>query len=75
MSTDQLTALLPFLIPLFIIEVGLIVAALLDLTKRQHVRGENKVVWVLVILLLGVIGPIVYFIFGRETDGPPGDSV
>jgi hypothetical protein len=53
-------------IPLLLIQLGLIVWALVDLTKRERVRGGSKVVWVLVILLLEFIGPIVYLAWGRE---------
>ena len=58
--------LLPLLIPLFLIEVGLMVVALVDVIRRERVRGGNKVVWILVVVLVGVIGPIVYLLFGRE---------
>lgn len=57
--------MLPFLIPLFIIEVALVVIALVDLVKRERVWGGNKVVWVLVIIFVGTIGPIVYLFLGR----------
>jgi uncharacterized membrane protein YtjA (UPF0391 family) len=65
--------LLPFLIPVFIIQVVLWVVALVDLSKRKRVRGDNKVVWVLVIILLEIIGPIVYLVWGRHVeDGEEG---
>jgi len=54
------------LIPLLLIQVGLIVWALVDLAKRERVKGGSKVVWVLVILLLEFIGPIFYLAWGRE---------
>jgi hypothetical protein len=31
-------------------------------------------VWVLVILLLGIIGPIIYFIFGRKESAANRDK-
>jgi hypothetical protein len=57
-------------IPLVIIELGLLIWALLDVIRREHVTGGNKVVWILIIVLVNIIGPIVYFIFGRK-EGPP----
>lgn len=63
---DTITEVLPFLIPLFIIEVALLIIALVDLIKRDHVRGGNKVVWILVIVLVNIIGPIIYLTLGRE---------
>jgi hypothetical protein len=54
------------LIPVFLLEVGLLVWALVDVIRRERVRGGNKVVWILVIVLVSTIGPIIYLIFGRE---------
>lgn len=52
--------------PLIVIEVGLAVAAMIDLIRREKVTGGNKILWGAIILLIGIIGPIVYFIFGRK---------
>lgn len=65
--------MLPFLIPLFIIQVALTVIALVDLVKRERVRGGNKVVWVLVIILINIIGPIIYLLAGREDSAVGSD--
>jgi hypothetical protein len=65
--------MLPFLIPLFVLEVALLVIALVDLVKRERVRGGNKVVWALVIILINIIGPIVYLLLGRGEDTVDGD--
>ena len=57
---------LPFLIPLAVIELGLMAFALVDLARRQVVKGGRKWPWVLVIVLLGIMGPIFYLLVGRE---------
>jgi len=62
---DTIVEILPFLIPLLILQLALLVVALVDLIKRQKVRGDNKVLWALLIVLVNVIGPVVYLIFGR----------
>ena len=62
---DQFMEMLPFLIPVFLLELGLLVWALIDVARRERVKG-SKVVWILVIALVGIIGPIIYFIFGRD---------
>ena len=56
---------LPFLLPIILIQLALIAVALFDLAKRGSTRGP-KWVWVLVILFINFIGPIVYFVVGRE---------
>ena len=64
---QQLLDLAPLLIPVIIIQLGLIVAALVDLIKRSKTRGP-KWLWVVIILIFGIIGPIIYFVIGREDE-------
>ena len=62
---ETISDMLPYLIPLLILELGLLIFALVDLLNRQEVRGD-KLLWVVLIVFIGIIGPIVYFIFGRQ---------
>lgn len=66
---DQTTLLLA-LLPLLLIDLGLIIFALVDLLRRdpRTIRGSKKWPWVLVILLVSTIGPILYLVIGR-TEG------
>jgi hypothetical protein len=65
-NIGELLSILPFLIPLILIQLALMVIALVDVVRRQYVTGGNKIVWILVIVLINVIGPIVYLLFGRK---------
>ena len=59
--------LLPLLIPLLILQLALVGFGLRDLLKpERRVRGGNKLVWALVIIIINLIGPLVYFFVGRE---------
>jgi Phospholipase_D-nuclease N-terminal len=61
------TNLLLILLPLVAIELGLVVFSLVDLLKpERRVIGDNKLVWALVIVVVGTIGPIVYLLAGRK---------
>ena len=62
---DQIRQLLPFLIPIALLQLALLVVALIDLARRERTRGP-KWLWVLIILFVNLIGPVVYFVFGRE---------
>ena len=62
---DKIRELLPFLIPIIVLELALVVAALVDLVRRERTRGP-KWVWALVILFVNLVGPIIYFVAGRE---------
>lgn len=64
---DQLLKLLPLLIPLFLIQLGLMIAALVDLIKREKTKGP-KWMWIIIVVFVNMIGPIVYFVVGREDE-------
>ena len=65
---EKLMNYLPLLAPVVLIEIGLMLFALLDLIRRPRVRGGRKWVWALVIVLINFIGPIVYFVAGRQDE-------
>jgi len=62
--------ILPYLIPLLVLEIVLLFVAIIDLDRRRYVTGNNKLVWVLVIVIFGIIGPVIYFVFGRRKQAP-----
>jgi hypothetical protein len=63
----DLGTLLAILIPILVIQLGLLAWALYDLTRPgRRVKGDSKVVWALIIIFVNIIGPILYFLVGRE---------
>lgn len=58
--------ILPFLIPLFLIQIALMVIAIIDLLKRENMKSGTRVIWLLVIILINIIGPIIYLVAGRK---------
>jgi hypothetical protein len=64
LKPEQIVALL---VPIIVIQLGLMIAALYDLEhEERRVRGGSKLVWALVIVFVNVLGPIIYFVAGRE---------
>jgi hypothetical protein len=64
LKPEQVIALVA---PIIVIQLGLMIAALIDLERdERRVRGGSKLVWALVIAFVNVIGPILYFVAGRE---------
>ena len=58
---DLKTVLLVFAVLLWAgVQYGLIVWAMRDLTRRPRVRGDNKLLWGLLILTVPVIGALFY---------------
>ena len=62
---DTVRSLIPYLIPILILELGLVVFALRDLSRRERVNGP-KWMWVAIIVLVQLIGPLLYFTVGRR---------
>ena len=62
---DTLKELLPFLIPVLVLQLALLAVALADLLRRERTRGPRWM-WIIIIVCVNLIGPIVYFLFGRE---------
>ncbi|HKZ54603.1 MAG TPA: PLD nuclease N-terminal domain-containing protein [Anaerolineales bacterium] len=65
MDTEQLLRLLPLIAPLVVIQLGLMLAGLLDLRRRERTRGP-KWLWALIVVFFGILGPVIYFLVGRE---------
>jgi hypothetical protein len=64
LKPEQIVALVA---PIVVIQLGLMIAALIDLEREdRRVRGGSKLVWALVIVFVNLIGPILYFVAGRE---------
>ena len=64
LKPEQIIALVA---PIIVIQLGLMIAALIDLERdERRVRGGSKFVWALVIVFVNVVGPILYFVAGRE---------
>ena len=63
----ELSEILLLLTPLAVIQLALLGFALKDLLNpERRVKGGNKLVWALFIVLVNLIGPLVYFFAGRE---------
>jgi len=52
------------LLPIIIFAVPVIIA-LIDILKNEF-EGNNKIIWVLVVLFLWLIGAILYYLIGRK---------
>lgn len=52
---------------LFILLIGIVptIVALIDILKSEF-KGNNKLIWVLVVLLFNFFGAVMYFLIGKE---------
>lgn len=65
LTTAKIIEYLPFLIPIIIIELILMLSALMHVLKHRNYRFGNRVVWVIIVVCFQIIGPIIYFTIGR----------
>jgi hypothetical protein len=64
-TANERTWLLVVLVTIWMAaQYGLAIWALRDLWRRPRVRGENKLVWALLILIVPVLGPLLYSSLG-----------
>jgi hypothetical protein len=65
MTIDGQVVLL--LLPVLLIQLALIAVALYDLLRPERlVRGDSKLMWGIIIVVVNIIGPILYFAIGRR---------
>ncbi len=65
-NTSQVLGYIPYLIPVILLELVLMIVAVTDLLRREKTRYLPKWAWAIIVILIQIIGPIVYFIIGRE---------
>ena len=68
-NMDRSTILM-LAIPIVIIQLGLQIYALVDLSRQPQARLKwfNKWVWVGIIILGELLGPIAYFVLARKEE-------
>ncbi len=65
---DALLEMLPLLIPVFVLDAVLAVAAALHVLRHPHYRFGSKAFWLVVVIVFLLIGPVTYFVVGRGNE-------
>lgn len=61
--------ILPFLIPVIIIQFILLGYTLYHILTHNNYKRGTRTMWLIIsIVLMNYIGPILYFIFGKEEE-------
>lgn len=63
---EALKEYLPFIIPLLIIQIILIIVSLSHILKHKNYKCGTRLIWILVVIFINLIGPVLYFIIGRD---------
>jgi hypothetical protein len=56
---------LPLLIPILLLQLGLMIYCLVDVAKREVTRGP-KWLWIVLIVFGQIWGPVLYLFVGRQ---------
>jgi hypothetical protein len=62
---NTLFEILPFLIPVLLIDIALAAAAVRHILRHPRYRFGNRAMWLVIVVVLLLFGPIIYFIFGK----------
>lgn len=59
--------MMPLIIPLVIVQFVLLAVTIIHILKHDTYKRGNRILW-LVVAIVGMefIGPILYFVFGKE---------
>ena len=64
---NELTEILPFLIPLVVVEFGLLAYTLWHILTHKTYKRGNRALWIILAIVgMQFWGPILYFILGKE---------
>ena len=66
LEVSQIREFLPFLIPIIILELGLLGYTLWHILTHKTYKRGNRTLWLIVTIVgMNYIGPILYFILGK----------
>jgi len=64
---DNIMEFLPFLIPLAIAEFALLGYTIHHILTHQHYKRGNRTLWLFITIIgMEFIGPVLYFLLGKE---------
>ena len=67
LEVSQIREFLPFLIPMIILELGLLGYTLWHILTHKTYKRGNRTLWLIVTIVgMNYVGPILYFILGKE---------
>lgn len=66
---NMITEMFPFLIPLIIVELALFGYTLWHILTHKNYKHGTRTLWLIVAIVgMNFVGPILYFIIGKEEE-------
>lgn len=69
MANNTSLDILKLLWPVLLIQIGLQIYAVIDVLKNKKTKNLSVPIWIIVILIGEILGPIIYFLIGRSEEG------
>ncbi len=66
---EEFKEILPLIIPIILLQFILFLINIINLVKNKETR-DHYAVWILVVLLGGLIGQIIYLVIGTKDEKP-----
>ena len=64
---NEIMEFLPFLIPLVVVQFALLGYTLYHILTHDHYKRGNRILWLVITLVfMNYLGPILYFLLGKE---------
>lgn len=64
---DKIMEVLPFLIPVVIVQFGLFAYTLYHIFTHDTYKRGNRTIWIAITIIgMNFVGPILYFLLGKE---------
>ena len=51
---------------IFIAHIVLAILAIIDIAKSKQKSGGTKALWIIIAIIVPIIGPILYYLLGRD---------
>lgn len=68
MSNAELGSILKLAWPLIVLQLGLQIYLIIDLLKKQKTKTLSMPVWVVIVIIFGTLGSILYLLVGRKEE-------
>jgi hypothetical protein len=62
---EKIIEYLPFIIPILLVELALMVTALVHISKHKKYRFGNRIFWIIICAIPNLLGPILYLTIGK----------
>lgn len=64
---NELREFLPFLIPIVVVELILLIVTLRHILTHENYKRGSRALWLIIVILgMNYVGPILYFLLGKE---------